>query len=1131
MPRLSSAPTDIKSHYTVVVVGSGYGGGIAASRLARAGQSVCVLERGREFQPGEYPQHLAQAGAELQVDSPEGHVGSRTGMYDMRVNPDINVYMACGLGGTSLINANVSLRAEPRVFDDPRWPAVLRADLPGRIEEGYERAEAMLRPATTPALPLLAKQVAQQKAARALGEPFRQTPINVHFGVDGPNHVGVDQHPCTNCGDCMTGCNHGAKNTLIMNYLPDAKNHGAEIFCESSVRWIERRGDRWAVHYQLLDVGRERFDAPTLTVTADVLVLAAGTLGSTEILLRSREHGLALSSALGKRFTGNGDVLGFAYDTDDPINGMGYGHRSEGSVPPAGPCISSVIDAREKPVLDDGMVIEEGSIAGPFAAIVPGVMAAAAGVVGDHTSQSIMDRVRSVARSAESALFGAYHGATQHMQTYLIMAHDNGAGTMTLEDDRLRVRWPGVGDQPVFQKANARLKAAAESLGGTFVKNPTWSKAMHHNVITVHPLGGCVMGEDAATGVVNHKGQVFAGDHGNEVHDGLYVCDGAAIPRSLGVNPLLTISAVSERAVALLAEDRGWTLSYSLPSAPGKPAPALKTGIQFTETMRGWFSTKVQDDYERAAERGKSDGSPFEFTLTIRSDDMDAMLSDSAHAARLVGTVEAPALSAAPMTATRGVFNLFSDDPEVVNGRRMWYRMLVTSDEGKAYSFEGYKKVKHDRGQLDMWPDTSTLYITVWEGEKAAGTPLGRGILHIQPADFAQQMRTLKVLNAETMPQRLMAQVRFGKFFAGAVWDVYGGVLAPATVLRPDAPPRQKRPLRTPAPTVHQFTTKDNVHLRLTRYCGGNKGPVILAPGFGTSGLAFTIDTVDTNLPEMLVVHGYDTWVFDYRASPELSSAGTLFSVDEVATLDWPAAVAEVRRITGADSVQAVGHCVGSLSLMLGLLSGLEGVRSAFCSALTPHPVAPFLTNVKTQLHLGQVLISSGFDVLTTDVDPDRWQEQMFDQVMKLYPSHEGCRSEVCRRILFMYGEVYKHDMLNEATHDAIHEMFGTANVLVLKHVTDMVRAKHPLDRHGKDVYSPNVARLKMPIAFLHGAENRMFLPEGSKRTYDWLVENNGPEHYVRHVLPVYGHMDCFMGKDAARDVFPVVIKELDRWS
>src|SRR5215472_15360426 len=111
MGRLSSPFELMKDHYQVVVVGSGYGGSIVASRLARAGQEVCVLEQGREFQPGEYPSTLAAATAELQVDMPEFHLGSRTGLYQVVVNPDINVFKGCGLGGTSLVNANVAIEA------------------------------------------------------------------------------------------------------------------------------------------------------------------------------------------------------------------------------------------------------------------------------------------------------------------------------------------------------------------------------------------------------------------------------------------------------------------------------------------------------------------------------------------------------------------------------------------------------------------------------------------------------------------------------------------------------------------------------------------------------------------------------------------------------------------------------------------------------------------------------------------------------------------------------------------------------------------------------------------------------------------------------------------------------------
>src|SRR5208282_1001942 len=116
---------------------------------------------------------------------------------------------------------------------------------------------------------------------------------------------------------------------------------------------------KWLVHYEVLGVGREKFKAPDATVAADVLILGAGSLGSTEILLRSKARGLALSDQVGERFTGNGDTLAFAYNTDQVINGVGWGHHPQGEIPPVGPCITSVIDLRHQKVLDDGMVIEE----------------------------------------------------------------------------------------------------------------------------------------------------------------------------------------------------------------------------------------------------------------------------------------------------------------------------------------------------------------------------------------------------------------------------------------------------------------------------------------------------------------------------------------------------------------------------------------------------------------------------------------------------------------------------------------------------------------------------------------------------------------------------------------------------
>src|SRR6202046_2771973 len=354
MPRISLPVEQIKDHYTVVVIGSGYGGGIAASRMARAGQKVCVLERGKELQPGEYPNTPDEAARELQTDAPEGHFGSATGLFDFRINEDINVVLGCGLGGTSLINANVGLRAEPRVLQDPAWPAAFRKDTT-LLEECYRHAEDVLQPRPVPnSYDPLPKMEALQRSAEFMGAKWYRTPLYVTFEnpQDGVNPFGVPQQACIGCGDCVSGCNFHAKNTTLMNYLPDAVNFGAEIFTEVSVRYLERQGDGWLVHFQPLGVGREKFGAPDLFVGADIVILGAGALGSTEILLRSAQQGLAVSPMVGQRFTGNGDVLGFGYNTDDAINGIGFGSHNPLGRKKVGPCITSVIDLREQPELN-----------------------------------------------------------------------------------------------------------------------------------------------------------------------------------------------------------------------------------------------------------------------------------------------------------------------------------------------------------------------------------------------------------------------------------------------------------------------------------------------------------------------------------------------------------------------------------------------------------------------------------------------------------------------------------------------------------------------------------------------------------------------------------------------------------
>jgi len=343
-------------------------------------------------------------------------------------------------------------------------------------------------------------------------------------------------------------------------------------------------------------------------------------------------------------------------------------------------------------------------------------------------------------------------------------------------------------------------------------------------------------------------------------------------------------------------------------------------------------------------------------------------------------------------------------------------------------------------------------------------------------------------------------------------------------------PVRQKRPLRLGEPEVHNVRTPDNVELRLTRYNGGKKGPAILAPGYGTSTMALSTDTVETNFPEYLYERGYDVWLLDYRASPALASARTQYTVDEIATHDWPTAVDEVRKLAGVDTVQAGAHCVGSMSLNMALAAGMTGVRSAISSSVALYPQVVPLVKAKCVLRFASILKLFGGKLLTTDYH-GTIGEKALDGVMRLYPTRERCGSAVCRRILFMYGEVFRHEQLNEQTHQAVHEMFGSANLTFFEHISRICAKGHVVDAQGEESYLPYVGNMTVPITYVHGEYNHFFPPVGTKKTYDLLVRTNGPDLYRRIVVPNYAHMDMFIGQNAHRDVFPLLHEDMERFN
>lgn len=553
-----------------VIVGSGYGGSVAALRLSERGHRVVVLERGSEYLPGEFPNTAGQLVKFARVHGPDGPIGNPNGLFDLRVGQGLGALVASGLGGGSLINAGVMMRPDPDVLGQPEWPAEIRHALDGRqpdgvsLEAGFERAGQMLGTHSAESLAGLPKARAHQRLASVLN------------AATSPAELTIDLAHCTKCGDCFTGCNvPGAKRTLTSNYLAKAEAHGAELVTRCLVHALWPTDDgRWAVRVLATEHAHDAqrlSDAVAMhghTLLARRVVLAAGTFGSTELLLRSQRLAagrLTLSPALGTRLSGNGDSITALADLPEVVGGVGRGAQTGPDAALAagpegagiGPTITTVIDRRDRLALDERLVIQDGAAPGALARAYQEILATTWSL---HHLGRTWRTPRSVGRSDPLA---ASPALARHTQMLLTMGHDGSAGRIVWlpEMDGAVPYWVRPEEQPTHRHQQRVFDTLQRGSGGAVhLHTPLW-RALPAGVaaladpplpepvsMTVHPLGGCPMGDSFAQGVVNHLGQVWKGP--NELWPGLQVLDGSIVPTSLGCNPLWTITALAERAMA-----------------------------------------------------------------------------------------------------------------------------------------------------------------------------------------------------------------------------------------------------------------------------------------------------------------------------------------------------------------------------------------------------------------------------------------------------------------------------------------------------------------------------------------------------------------------------------------------------
>ncbi|KAF0809191.1 cholesterol oxidase [Alcanivorax sp. S71-1-4] len=522
-----------------LVIGSGFGGAVMALRLAEKGAKVVVLERGRRWAPADYP---SVSGRHWLWDEDEPE--KQNGWIDFRYFGDMSVAVGAAVGGGSLIYANISVEAPPERFSQG-WPAAISHAV---LRPHYDTVARMMNVQPLPVNQYTPRTRLMRDAAESIGagERFRVLPQAVTFDPDWhdqlpqpfdyghsrawTNDQGRQQGTCVHCGNCDIGCPVQAKNTLDLNYLAAAEDLGVDVRPLHQVRCITPLPDGgYRVRVRRLDQGTDT------ELEANRVVLAAGSIGSTELLLRCRDQHRtlpALSARLGKGWLSNGDFMTPAFYDDRVIS------------PSHGPTISAAIDFLDGSEDGARFFVEDGG----FPDVLTNLLR--------RRKRRLLKRVpmeQNLLARMLAALIER-RDPLDNMMPWFGQAVDQAGGEFSLgrrwympwRRDRLKLKWDYRAAEKAVQGLADMHKRLSEATGGQAMVPPTWS--LFRNLVTPHPLGGCNMADTVEQGVVDAKGEVFG-------YPNLFVMDGSVVPVALGLNPSRTIAALAEYAASRMVED------------------------------------------------------------------------------------------------------------------------------------------------------------------------------------------------------------------------------------------------------------------------------------------------------------------------------------------------------------------------------------------------------------------------------------------------------------------------------------------------------------------------------------------------------------------------------------------------
>jgi cholesterol oxidase len=508
------------SDFDVIVIGSGFGGSVAALRLAEKGYKVCVIEAGARFEDSDFPKTSWRINKFLFAPK----LGLK-GIQRIHKLPDVFVLCGAGVGGGSLVYANTLYQPGDEYFQDPQWREI--TDWKAELEPWYQLARKMLGVQINPFFSPSdqAMKIAAEKMG--VGATFQLAPLGVYFGESGKDPYfdgdGPIRNGCINCGECMTGCRHNAKNTLVKNYLYFAEKLGVTVKPLTTVIQISQKNDQWQVKTK-----RSTNWLPiTKTLTADQVIVAAGTFNTQKLLHRMKAKGiLQISDALGRLSRTNSESL---VGSIMPNNKIDFSQ---------GAAITSSFFPNEHTHVEPVRYGKGSNLMGLMQTLMTasdsGATRAKQWFSQLITHPTLLFKILNVRKWSERSVIA------------LVMQNVDSAVTTFIKRTPfgLRLSSKNNSENPNatwIPEANQTAEIIAKEYGGIAGGN---IGNLIGSPFTAHFVGGCVIGDSRSTGVIDPYHRVWG-------YPTLHVVDGSAITANLGVNPSLTITAQAERAFSL----------------------------------------------------------------------------------------------------------------------------------------------------------------------------------------------------------------------------------------------------------------------------------------------------------------------------------------------------------------------------------------------------------------------------------------------------------------------------------------------------------------------------------------------------------------------------------------------------